>query len=124
MPLFRYSQVNTLPLILRHLPRIPCVQGRQESKWPTGGNGVILKIRTVAARPASDMGLNNQKVYCERRESTKRNKSTMTGMNLINNPKLFKVWKFYFVMEFNVLINCSLIYTENNHLQKYQFIYS
>lgn len=118
MPLFRYSQVNTLPLILRHLPRIPCVQGRQESKWPTGGNGVILKIRTVAARPASDMGLNNQKVYCERRESTKRNKSTMTGMNLINNPKLFKVWKFYFVMEFNVLINCSLIYTENNHLQK------
>ncbi|GIY65434.1 NADP-dependent malic enzyme, chloroplastic [Caerostris extrusa] len=29
-------------------------------------------------------------MYCDRRESTKRNKSTMTGINLVNNPIQFK----------------------------------
>lgn len=90
MPIFRYTQVNSLPLLLRHLPRILCAQGRRASKWPTGGNGVIFKKHTVAASSTSGMGLNNQKAYSERRDSPKRGKSTMAGMNLINNPKLFK----------------------------------
>lgn len=102
MPISRYSQVNTsLPLLLRHLPRILCGQDRRESKWTSGGNGVILAQRTVAASCVTAMGLNNQKVYSERRDS-KRGKSTMTGMNMINNPKLFKVGCFFISNSINL----------------------
>ncbi|KFM76723.1 NADP-dependent malic enzyme, partial [Stegodyphus mimosarum] len=95
MPIFQRlggSQVNTLPLTARHLPKILCAQGRRVSKWLTGGNSVIWKESAAVSGGSlySSMGLSNQKMYCDRRDSTKRNKSTMTGMYLINNPKQFK----------------------------------
>ncbi|GIY29298.1 NADP-dependent malic enzyme [Caerostris darwini] len=82
-----------LPLVTLHFPKILCAQGRRLSKWLTRGNSLIRKENTTAfgsTCSASSMGINNQKMYCDRRESTKRNKSTMTGINLVNNPIQFK----------------------------------
>ncbi|GFU32739.1 NADP-dependent malic enzyme [Nephila pilipes] len=82
----------TLPLVAPQFPKILCAQGRRLSKWLTRGNSLIRKENTVAigSTCSSGMGINNQKMYCDRRESTKRNKSTMTGVNLVNNYKQFK----------------------------------
>ncbi|XP_055949323.1 NADP-dependent malic enzyme-like [Argiope bruennichi] len=91
MPIFQ-RQMITLPLVAFQFPKILCAQGRRLSKWLTRGNSLIRKENTavIGSTCSSVMGINNQKMYCDRRESTKRNKSTLTGMNLISNSKQYK----------------------------------
>lgn len=92
MPLFlrlRGTQVYSLPQMIQLFPKTLCAQGRRLTEWQFQGTARdVSTFEVVSSR--SIMGLTNQKTYNEKRDSVKRNKSTMTGIHLVNNPIQFK----------------------------------